>query len=88
MALFALLTNGRGKHHIALELTRFHQGEEFRLVRTADRPVDLGPDPVAVLGLPIPLRNVIFQEAGQYTFYLLCDGQPIAEEKHLLREAT
>jgi hypothetical protein len=33
------------------------------------------------IGLPIPLRNLVFEEPGQYSFHLLCDGQPIADAK-------
>lgn len=85
LALYALLTNGRGKHTFALELTRF-EGEEVRVVRTPSREVDLGQDPVIVFGMPIPLKNVKFQRPGQYTFHLLCDDTVIADEKILLRE--
>ena len=86
MALYALLTNGRGQHEISLELTRFEQGQDVSVTRTPAREVDLGQDPTAVLGLPIPLKNVVFRQPGQYTFHLLCDGRSIAEEKLLLRE--
>ena len=88
MAIYALLTNGRGPHEFALELTRFDRGSEIRIVRTKGKQIDLGSDPLAVRGLPIPLRNVIFECPGQYTFHLLCDGVSIAEEKVLLRDST
>lgn len=86
MALFALLTNGRGVHDFSLELTRLDLGEE-RLVRPPWGPArrDLGQDPTVVHGLPIPLTNVTFPVAGQYTFHLLCDGKTIAEEKVSVR---
>jgi hypothetical protein len=86
MALYALITSGRGKHEIALELMRYEGNEEITVVRTPARTVDLGQDPVAVLGLPMPLKNVVFPQPGEYEFRLLCDGQPLAEEKLLLRE--
>jgi hypothetical protein len=88
LALYALLTNGRGRHEIALEPTRFERGQEISVLKTGARTVDLGSDPLAVIGMPMPLRNVIFQEAGQYTFHLICDGKAIAEEKLLLKEPT
>ncbi len=86
MALFALLTNGRGSHDFALELTRFDRGVE-RLVHPRLRVgrLDLGQDPTVVHGLPIPLKNVVFPDAGQYAFHLICDGQSIADEKILVR---
>jgi hypothetical protein len=79
MALFALLTNGRGKHEIGIEWTIFEDGEEHLLRRPAPRPVDFGQDPTLIYGLPIPLKNVVFGRAGQYAFNLLSDGRRIAE---------
>jgi hypothetical protein len=81
MALCAVLANGRGEHDFAVELTFLDQGVERTLHRSSPRQVDLGQDPTTVHGLPIRLRNVTFHEAGQYTFYLLCDGQRIAQEQ-------
>lgn len=85
LALYALLTNGRGVHEFAVELVRFDMGEERVAGRVGPVRIDLGQDPVAVLGLPIPLRNVVINEPGQYAFHLVCDGQDIADEKILVR---
>lgn len=80
MALFALLTNGRGAHDFSLELTLLDQGvEQTVFPPPPPRRIDLGQDPTVVHGMPIPLRNVIFRRPGQYTFYLLCDSKRIAE---------
>jgi len=81
MALYAVLTSGRGKHELAVELTFLDQGVERSLRRSASRPVDLGQDPTTVHGLPIRMKNVTFDQPGQYTFYLLCDGQRIGKEQ-------
>jgi hypothetical protein len=80
MALYAVLTSGRGKHELAVELRFLDQGVERSLRRSASRPVDLGQDPTTVHGLPIRMKNVTFDQPGQYTFYLLCDGQRIGKE--------
>jgi hypothetical protein len=77
MALYALLTNGRGEHDFGRELAFFEQGEEQSLRRTGTRRVDLGQYPTMVHGLPLTLRNVTFARAGQYVFSLLCDGHRI-----------
>lgn len=86
MALFALLTDGRGAHDFTIELAVFDRGRE-QLVRPAWGPVrrDLGQDPAIVHGFPIRLTNIVFPAAGQYTFHLLCDGQPVAEEHVTVR---
>jgi hypothetical protein len=78
MALYALLANGRGEHEFEVELVVFDQGTEHSRRRPGPR-LDLGQDPAVVHGLPISLKNVIFDRPGQYTFRLLCDGRPIAE---------
>jgi hypothetical protein len=78
MALYAVLANGRGEHDFEIELVFFDQGNE----RSRRRPwlrKDMGQDPSEVWGFCIPLTNVVFEQPGQYTFYLLCDGQRIAE---------
>lgn len=86
IALFALLTNGRGVHDFTIELTQFDQGRDV-LVRPPWGPArrDLGQDPTVVHGFPIPLTNIKFPVAGQYAFHLFCDGRPIAEEKVTVR---
>jgi hypothetical protein len=84
-ALYALLSNGRGEHDFLVELTRLDHGEEKVVGRLGPVRIDLAQDPVAVLGLPIPIRNVVFNEAGQYTFELLCDNEPIADVKISVR---
>jgi uncharacterized protein DUF6941 len=85
LALYALLTNGRGVHQFAVELVRFDMGQEQVVGRVGPVKIDLGQDPVVVHGLPIPLRNVVFSRPGQHAFHLVCDGQDIADEKILVR---
>jgi hypothetical protein len=85
MALYALLTNGRGEHAFAVELAFLDQGVERTIFRSSTRRLDLGQDPTVVHGLPIPLKNVTFNEPGQYTFYLFCDDRRIAEEQLVVR---
>jgi hypothetical protein len=80
MALYAVLTNGRGPHDFSVEFTFLDQGEERTVFPPPpSRRIDLGQDPTVVRGLPIPLRNVVFRRPGQYTFYLLVNGQRLAE---------
>jgi len=85
MAIYALLTNGRGEHDFSIELSYFDMGLETTFSQLGPLRIDLGQDPLAVLGLPIPLRNVIFPLEGQYTIYLACEGQPLADVKLLVR---
>lgn len=79
MALYAMLTNGRGKHRISICLYFLHDGEEVTINKTPDKEIDLGKDPTVVHGLPAPHVKAIFELPGQYAFALLCDGQRIAE---------
>lgn len=80
VTLYAVLTNGRGEHDLAVELAVDEEGAERRLRRSRSGHVDFGQDPTLVHGLPIRVRNITFDRAGQYAFYLLCDGRRIAEE--------
>jgi hypothetical protein len=85
LALYALMTDGRGEHDFSIEMALF-DGIENRLLRQSpSRRVNLGQDPTVVSGLPIPLKNVTFDESGQYTFFLLCNGKQIAEEMVVVR---
>jgi uncharacterized protein DUF6941 len=81
MALYAVLTNGRGEHDLAVELAVVDGGTERTVAQTKPRKVDLGQDPTQVHGLPIPMRNVIFEHPGHYNFYLICDGQRIGQQQ-------
>ena len=80
IALYALLTNGRGTHDFSVELTRLDRGQETVVARAGVIRRDLGPDPTVVHGLPLPAKAVVFPAAGQYTFHLVCDGRRIAEQ--------
>jgi hypothetical protein len=85
MALYAVLSSCRGKRLFALEMTRFEGAQEASFKPPSAREIDLGQDPIAFRGLPIPLK-VAFVQPGHYTFHLLCDGIPIAAETILLKE--
>jgi hypothetical protein len=79
LTLYGLLTSGRGKHRFGVELAFFEEAGEMSLWISAPREIDLGQDPVALQALPIPIRNVVFPQLGQYAFRLLCDQVAIAE---------
>lgn len=81
IALYAMLTNGRGGHDFAVEMTLLEGAVERTMYTSSSRRVDLGQDPTTVHGLPIRMVNVVFDQPGQYMFYLLCDGQRIAQEQ-------
>lgn len=85
MGLYAVLANGRGEHDFAIEMTLLEQAVERTLYKSSPRRVDLGKDPTTVQGLPIRMTNIVFDQAGQYTFYLRCDGQRIAHEQAEVR---
>lgn len=85
MALYALLTNGRGEHDFTLEMTCFDATGEWLVRRSGPVRRDLGQDPTQVFGFPIPLVNVRFPQAGHYTFHLLGNGRAIAAETVVVR---
>jgi hypothetical protein len=79
MALYALLANGRGEHEFQIEMTFLDEGADRLMFQSPSGRVDLGQDPVTVHGLPVPRMRVRFDQAGQYTFHLVCDGRRIGE---------
>ncbi|MBC7852638.1 MAG: hypothetical protein IAF94_04305 [Pirellulaceae bacterium] len=79
LTLYGLLTSGRGKHRFGVELALFEPEGEMSLWMSPAREIDLGRDPVALHALPIPIRNIVFPQPGQYVFRLLCDQVAIAE---------
>jgi len=88
LCLYALLTNGRGKHELSISLVLGH-GIEARVVhRWGPFSRDFGQNPLAVQGLQMRLQNLVFDVAGQYEFRLLCDRIVIAEEKIEVREKS
>src|SRR5687768_3898377 len=50
MALYALLTNGRGEHDFAIELVYAGEMEEQVMFKSQQRLIDLGQDPTIVHG--------------------------------------
>jgi hypothetical protein len=85
LTLYGLLTSGRGKHRFGVELAFLEQEGEVSLWISPAREIDLGQDPVALRALPIPIRNMVFHQPGQYTFRLLCDQVAIAEANFEVR---
>lgn len=86
ITLFAVLTNGRGSHRFTLDLVRFDLGQDVVAWNGPSRVVDMGDDPLAVHGMPIPVRDLVFEVPGRYVFRLHCDGKVIAEAHVHLKE--
>jgi hypothetical protein len=85
LSLYVLLTDGQGRHSFQVQLVILEE-EETVIHTTPPIERDLGPDPLAVHGWPLTLRNVPFPRPGVYEFRLLCDGSEIAREPIRLRE--
>jgi len=80
LSFFVMLSDAEGVHEFSMEVVYWSQGEQVSLWRTKTVPRDLGPDPLAVHGWPIRLRNILLPQAGDYDFVLWCDGGIIARE--------
>ena len=72
--LYAHLSNGSGRHALAIELRRWYRGEPFRVFRSPQTWIDFGTDRADVRAFQVRLAPVIFPTAAQYTLRLLCDG--------------
>ncbi len=87
LALFALLTNGRGPHALTVELVVGVGPNARQVYRTRSVTIDLGPDPLLVHGFPVRLQNLPVPHPGQYEIVLFCDGEPVARELIEARES-
>ena len=87
LQLYAMLTDGVGRLPFTVELVTWDEIEPRSIYTTRTVIVDMGSDPLLVHGWPIRLRNLVFERPGLYEFRLICDGEIIARESILLKEA-
>ena len=83
LCFFVQMTDGRGTNSFQLQLVIL-EDEETTNRTTPGIARDLGPNPIAVHGWSLTLRNILFPRAGLYEFRLLCNGHEIAREPILL----
>jgi hypothetical protein len=85
--LFVQVTDGSGKYTFTVQLVFIRSPSDEIPVPLPDQSfiLDLGPDPLAVRGFVRRLKNVKFDQPGDYEFRLLCDGQVLAREPILVR---
>ncbi len=89
ICLYAQLTDTQGAWPISVQLWKPHVTDEDSLLfPSKTRIIDFGWDPLAVHGLPIRLRNIVFPTEGLYEFRLLCGDVIIAREPIVLRGAS
>lgn len=80
VCFYCCLTNGRGKHFLRLELV-FGVGDDERVdFRSRALEYDFGQDPMMVFGVPFKIRNLLFQDFGQYEVRLFCDDRIIGRD--------
>ena len=86
IALYAVFTDGRGRHTIHVELVTWDEsGQEETLFQTRSVVVELGSDPLAVRGWPVRLRDLRFPRPGLYEFRLCSADEILAREPILWR---
>jgi hypothetical protein len=83
--LFALLSDGQGTHHFWIDIVTWEATEERSIFTSREAILDLGQDPLKVLGWPIHLTDIPFLQPGLYEVRLACDGEIIAREPIMLR---
>lgn len=70
---YTILTGGRGRHAITIR-QRSGVAPSRVVWESRQGTIDFGSDPVAVIGLPLRMKNLEFAAPGQYEFVLVCDG--------------
>lgn len=77
ICVYATLTNGQGKHQMALRCIRVDTDEEgFR----AEGPINFR-DPNTVVEIVFRLRNIPFLQPGLHVLELMCEGQHLIEKR-------
>jgi len=77
MNIYVSLTEGIGEYQGCLRCLRLDTNET---VINITGPIPF-PNPLATVEFVFELKNVAFPVAGQYSFELLCDNQPVIGRK-------
>src|SRR5438067_1519147 len=77
LCVFAQLTGCRGTGRVAIRIT---QPDGTRVSSSAERTVNLGTDPLAVVDLRLRMRACPFPAAGLYFIQFCYNGVSLAEE--------
>jgi hypothetical protein len=56
-----------------------------KVFETRSRPIDFGPDPLEVLGVPFRIRDISFPQAGLYSVQFWYEGELVEERPLRLR---
>lgn len=81
--VFLALTEGRGRGegHIACVSADTAEG----IFETRQRPIQFGPDPLEVTGVPFRVRDCSFPRPGRYSIQFWYDGVMAAERPLRMR---
>lgn len=77
MNIFCVLTEGIGQYMGCLRCTNLESGKS---VMELKGPLPF-PNPLAIVEFHFEIKNIVFPEAGQYIFELLCDDQIVISRK-------
>jgi hypothetical protein len=77
MAVYAVLTNGRGAVPITVQLIDV---DEVRCIFTIQVPVRF-PDPLATIDVAFDIRDATFPAPGHYRLQIIAGGQVLMDRK-------
>jgi hypothetical protein len=83
MCVFLALTDGHGQGEGKIVCTFEASGQ--KVFETHSRPIDFGPDPLEVLGVPFRIRDISFPQAGLYSVQFWYDEELVEERPLRLR---
>ena len=83
MCVLLVLTEGRGQGEGKILVVFEETGE--RIIETRGRPIVFGSDPLEVIGVPIRIRDCLFQRPGIYSVQFWYEGELVEERPLRLR---
>lgn len=83
LCVLLVLTEGRGQGQAKIACVHEETGE--RAFETRTRPIQFGPDPLEVIGVPFRIRDCLFPRSGLYSIQFWYDDELIEERPLRMR---
>lgn len=83
LCVFLVLTDARGAGRGKIVCTFEETGA--KVFETRSRPIEFGPDPLEIVGVPFRIRNCLFPQPGIYSVQFWYEGELVEERPLRLR---
>lgn len=83
MCVFLALTEGRGQGEG--KIVAVHEPTGQKVIETRPRRIQFGSDPLAVVGVPFRIKNILFPQPGLYSVQFWYEGELVEERPLRMR---